>query len=100
MSETPIHDGKTRTIPEYAERLRVSTSKIRGWLNEGTLTGMDVANGASSRPQIVFTPEQQMAFERSRSTCMKKRKKSRGKRSTKPVVKRFVVGGPGEHIEV
>jgi transposase len=97
MSE---HDGKTRTIPEYAARLRVSTSKIRIWLNEGSLIGTDVSSKASSRPQVVFTPEQQIAFEKLRATEQQANTSERRRRLSRTSHRRFRVGGTGEHIEI
>ena len=79
----------------------MSTSKIRGWLDDGSLIGVNVASGSSSRPQIVFTAEQQIAFERSRITDAKKQNqgRTRRRRGTASGDRRFTVGGAGEHIE-
>jgi len=54
------------TPPELAKRYRVASKKVLGWIRNGELVAIILANRGCTRPRYVISPEAIEAFEQAR----------------------------------
>lgn len=54
------------TTADVAARLRVSTDKVRCWIERGLLTALNTSDVRCAKPRYVVTPEALAEFEQTR----------------------------------
>ena len=76
------------TPPQYAERLRINSEKVLGWICSGELSATNVAARLSGRPRWRISEADIAVFEQRRSSAPPL-PKSRPRRKTENVIQFF-----------
>jgi hypothetical protein len=71
-----------RTVRETARYLRVSRSRIIGWIKAGILGALDVASNRCGRSRYIILPHHLSEFEMRRSAAMPKKAPRQKKQRT------------------
>ncbi len=87
MEESRRHPTADRsrgyTVADIAARLRVSTDKVRRWIERGLLTALNTSDVRCAKPRYVVTPEALADFEESRAVAKPTKTPPRRHRTTK-----------------